>query len=112
VAGIFGASTNRPNFLPFPLPRSWRTNFTKLKNLVRFDNNLAGWVVDSGRDMGRVSGEDPPDIFTELQNEEDNGKPNAVVDGLIDAITTGFSESSLVMSSACAAVKHFFTDSK
>jgi hypothetical protein len=32
----------------------------------------------------RGAGEEPPDIFPELQDNDDNGEPNAVADGLID----------------------------
>ena len=31
-----------------------------------------------------LAGDEPSDIFRELQHENDDGKPNAIVDGLID----------------------------
>ena len=37
-----------------------------------------------GRGADMLAGNKPSDIFRELQDEDDDGEPNAVVDGSID----------------------------
>jgi hypothetical protein len=84
VAGVLASWFKTGPFRAFLLPcETIFARSTLRKTFVRFDKNLAGWV-DSGWDVGRWSGEEPPDIFPKLQDEDDNGEPNAVVDGLID----------------------------
>src|SRR6266566_1513642 len=47
--------------------------------------NYGSWeIVGRGRSADMLAGDEPSDIFRELQDENDDGEPNAIVDGLID----------------------------
>jgi len=47
--------------------------------------NYGSWeIVGRGRSADMLAGDEPSDIFRELQDEDDDGEPNTVVDGLID----------------------------
>ena len=41
-------------------------------------------IFGRGRGADMLAGNEPSDIFRELQDEDDDGEPNTVVDGLID----------------------------
>lgn len=63
-------------------------SITTCTNEIKMERSLA-WIAISGGfgwdgDAGGMADEEPLDVFRGLQDEDDDGEPNAVVDGLID----------------------------